>query len=92
MGLLSRKPKLDSCLVCSELVEQGQMSKHLEQHVVAVTDENGDRAYTFECPRCGGFPRAYGARKPEQQARAEAAFIFNGHIDMGHDKMGMAWR
>lgn len=31
----------------SDLVEHREMSKHLEQRVIAVTDENGDRAYTF---------------------------------------------
>lgn len=92
MGLFDRKPRLDTCVICSELIAQDQLREHYEEHVIPVTDENGDRAYTFECPRCGKCPRAFGARKPDHIAREDAARMLAAHVSMGHNKMGLQWR
>lgn len=66
MGIFSRKPKLHTCLFCSETVvdERSDMWEHYKIHLIEVTDNNGNRAFTFECPRCGLMDQAWGGGRP----------------------------
>jgi hypothetical protein len=82
--LFSRKPKLESCFFCSELVEKDDLLKHYETHVFEVTDVNGDRAYTFKCPRCGTMDQAWGAGRPDDSARFKAACAVATHLMQSH--------
>jgi hypothetical protein len=84
MALFSRKPKHEGCFFCSEAVEKPALLKHYETHVFAVTDENGDRAYSFECPRCGAMDRAWGAGRPDDSARFKAAAAIAVHLMQSH--------
>ena len=75
MGLFSKKPKLHSCVFCSELVPDETSSKmdHYETHLIEVTDNNGHQAYTFECPRCGMMDQAWGGGRSHPKSNATAA-------------------
>lgn len=84
MALFSRKPKRTTCFLCSEAVEEAALLTHYESHVFAVTDDNGDRAYSFVCPRCGTMDRAWGAGRPEDSARFKAASAIAVHLMQSH--------
>ncbi|HEX4436814.1 MAG TPA: hypothetical protein VH061_08460 [Solirubrobacteraceae bacterium] len=60
------------------------MIKHYEMHVFKVTDDNGDRAFSFSCPRCGTMNHAWGAGQPDDSARFKAAAAVAGHLMERH--------
>lgn len=84
--LFSRKPKQISCPFCSEQVQDTRTAKldHWETHVFPVTDNNGERAFTFECPKCGPSDRAWGAGRTEESARLKAASAVGVHLMERH--------
>ena len=65
--LFSRKPKLHNCFFCSEAVENSAKTEHYKTHLIEVTDNNGQRAFTFECPRCGMMDQAWGGGRPDPE-------------------------
>lgn len=79
MGLLSKKakgPKLHTCVFCSERVPGDRPSKneHYKTHLIEVTDNNGQQAFTFKCPQCGELmDQAWGGGKSDPQGTAVAA-------------------
>lgn len=75
MSLFSRKPKLHTCVFCSDLVPEDSLSKyeHYETHLIEVTDNNGHQAFTFKCPQCGLMDQAWGGGHSNPQSNAVAA-------------------
>jgi hypothetical protein len=71
MGLFGRK--MWQCFFCSNEVEKSALLEHYETHLIEVTDNNRQRAYTFECPRCGAMDLAWGGSKPDPTSHATAA-------------------
>lgn len=66
MGFFSRgptPPELRPCLICSEEHPNELADEHYKTHLISVTDNNGYAAFTFECPRCGPMPLAWGGGK-----------------------------
>lgn len=58
---------------------------HYETHLIAVTDNNGYQAFTFECPRCGMIDLAWGGGAPdEQMARSKAGAAVAVHLMQRH--------
>jgi hypothetical protein len=84
MGLFSRRPKLRTCFFCSELFEfdTTQDIEHYKTHLIEVTDVNGDRAFTFECPKCGPMDSAWGAKSHDPEDHA--AIAMKAHLMMTH--------
>lgn len=54
-ALFRRKQKLHTCVLCSALVpdELGEKMEHYQRHLIPVTNDAGEPAFTFSCPRCG---------------------------------------
>lgn len=77
MGLFSRKPKLHTCFFCSELVvdEHSARTEHYKTHLIEVTDNNGHRAFTFQCPRCGPMDQAWGGGRPDPEGNGVNAIF-----------------
>jgi len=77
MGLFSRKPQWHSCFFCSELVadERSAIWEHYKTHLIEVTDNNGHRAFTFECPRCGLMDEAWGGGRPDPESNGTSAIF-----------------
>lgn len=77
MGLFSRQPKLRSCFFCSELVvdEKSATWDHYRTHLIEVTDSNGNRAFTFKCPRCGLMDEAWGGGRPDPSVNGVSAIF-----------------
>ena len=73
MGLFSKKPKLEHCFYCSESFEEQELRAHFLTHLIEVTDDNGQRAYTFSCPRCGLMDQAWGGGRPDPQGNGVTA-------------------
>jgi hypothetical protein len=83
MGLFTRKPKLHTCFFCSELVaEGGAIGEHYKTHLIEVTDNNGYRAFTFKCPRCGPMDQAWGGGRPDPESNGVIAIF--GHLLQQH--------
>src|SRR3954452_7778334 len=80
--LFKKKSKLHSCFFCAQLVEPAAKREHYSSHLIEVTDENGDRAFTFECPRCGLMDRAWGGGRPDPEANGFNAIA--AHLMMSH--------
>lgn len=80
----SRKPKLHTCFFCSELVADDRPSKraHYKTHLIEVTDNNGQRAFTFECPRCGMMDQAWGGGRPDPESNGVNAIFV--HLMQSH--------
>ena len=83
-ALFSRKPKMTTCFMCSQAVAKDELQTHYATHVFEVVDENGERAYSFECPRCGVMDRAWGAGRPDDSARLRAASAVAVHLMQSH--------
>lgn len=83
--LFSRKPKLHTCFFCSEQVPDEAVAKreHYVSHLIEVTDNNGQRAFTFECPRCGLMDQAWGGGRPDPQGNGVTAIY--AHLLMSHN-------
>jgi hypothetical protein len=78
------KPKIGYCFLCSQSIEGNYLSKHYEEHLIPVTDTDGQSAYTFECPKCGAMDRAWGGRSlNDNAARSSAASAIALHL---HDR------
>ena len=77
MGLFSRKPKLHSCVFCSEVVvdESVTIWEHYATHLIGVTDNNGNEAFTFECPHCGLMDEAWGGGRPDPSSNGVSAMF-----------------
>ena len=88
MPLFSKRPELPKLIACpfcsAQVVIDESRYEHWETHLIAVTDDNGDRAYIFECPLCGPSDLAYGARKPDAAARHAAAYVVDIHVSQRH--------
>ena len=82
--LFSRKPKLHSCFFCSELVPDDGLAKdeHYRTHLIEVTDNNGQRAFTFKCPRCGLMDQAWGGGRSNPESAGVAAITV--HVMQRH--------
>lgn len=74
MGLFSRS-KMQQCLFCSTSVDSSIILEHYVDHLIEVTDNNGHRAYTFKCPRCGLMDQAWGGGRPNPQSNATSAIV-----------------
>ncbi len=78
-------PNAIPCPFCSSQVPvDSNRYSHWESHLIAVTDNNGDRAYIYRCPQCGPSDLAYGAGKSEPQARRHAAYVVDVHVEQRH--------
>jgi hypothetical protein len=80
--LFSRKAKLHTCFFCSEAVEDPMKMEHYRGHLIEVVDDEGRRAFTFECPRCGLMDRAWGGGRPDPEGNgvnAIAAHLMQSH-------------
>ena len=75
MGLFNRKPALHTCFFCKELVPDDGLAKsaHYKTHLMEVTDNNGHRAFTFNCPRCGLMDEAWGGGRSNPENNAVSA-------------------
>jgi hypothetical protein len=75
VGLFTKREKLHTCVFCSESVpdDQPAKSEHYQTHLIEVTDNNGQRAFTFECPRCGLMDQAWGGGRPRPESNAVSA-------------------
>jgi hypothetical protein len=73
MGLFSSKSKTLSCFFCSAEVEKPTIMDHYRVHLIPVTDNDGQQAYTFECPRCGAMDLAWGGGRPNPMSNATSA-------------------
>lgn len=85
VGFLSKKkPKLQACVFCSELIPGDRPSKeeHYKTHLIEVTDNNGHQAFTFKCPRCGPQDMSWGGGKSDPQSIAAVAIV--GHYLQRH--------
>jgi hypothetical protein len=80
--LFSRKPKLHTCFYCSEAFEAGRDLEHYQTHLIEVTDVNGDRAFTFACPKCGAMDGAWGAQSHDP--KSSGAIAMAGHLMTAH--------
>lgn len=71
-ALFRRQPKLHGCFFCEESIldEHAEKLAHYETHLIEVTDNDGLRAFTFECPRCGLMDLAWGGGRPNPEATA----------------------
>ena len=78
------KNKTITCLVCSQAVPIGESFSHEKAHMIAVTDNNDQRAYTFKCPRCGPMDRAWGGGREEEAAREDAVQALRIHFMAEH--------
>lgn len=74
MALFARKPKVRTCFLCSQAVEL-PLLEHYNTHLIAVTDNNGLAAYTFECPRCGLMDEAWGGGRSNPASNATSAIV-----------------
>ncbi len=83
MGLFSRKPKTVACFFCAEQVEEADLLDHYHEHLIAVRDNNGHQAYTFECPRCGLMDLSWGGGRPNPKVNAAAALAL--HLNDRHN-------
>jgi hypothetical protein len=81
----NKKPKVVSCFLCSQPIEEhGEISHYKKEHLIPVTDNNDQRAYTFECPQCGLMDRAWGGGSPDTSAQSNAAMMINHHVKNHH--------
>ena len=84
-ALFERKPKLHTCLFCSELVVSDDplaMREHYRTHLIEVTDNNGQRAFMFRCPLCGPMDSAWGGGRPDPVGNGVSAIF--GHLLFSH--------
>jgi hypothetical protein len=78
MSLFARKtaprtaPTTEFCFLCSQGVET-RLEEHYITHLIPVTDNNGNAAYTFECPRCGPMDQAWGGGRLRPESNAASA-------------------
>jgi len=81
-----KSPRTITCPFCSEQVEDSSDAKmaHWETHLIPVTDNNGQLAFAFECPRCGPSDLAWGGGRPEEVARSTAAAGVAVHVMERH--------
>lgn len=79
MGLFSRSPKPHTCFFCSENVvdERAPRMEHYKKHLIEVTDNNGHRAFTFHCPRCGLMDQAWGGGRPDPESNGVNALFLH---------------
>jgi hypothetical protein len=80
--LFSRRPKLRDCFVCSQAVEESLLFAHYKSHLIEVTDNNGQQAFTFECPRCGLMDQAWGGGRPDPESNG--AIALQAHLMLKH--------
>ncbi|MBN9622371.1 MAG: hypothetical protein J0H06_05365 [Actinobacteria bacterium] len=73
MSLFRRGPKLHQCFFCSEAIPETEKYEHYRSHLIEVTDNNGQRAFTFECPVCGLMDEAWGGGRPVPESNAVSA-------------------
>jgi hypothetical protein len=73
MSLFRRGPKLHQCFYCSEAIPEPEKRDHYETHLIEVTDVNGQRAFTFDCPSCGRMDQAWGGGRPRPEMNAVSA-------------------
>jgi hypothetical protein len=83
LSLFSRKPKLHSCFFCSEQVEYPTKDAHYRTHLIEVTDNNGQQAFTFKCPRCGLMDQAWGGGRPNPEFNGVNAIYV--HLMQSHN-------
>jgi hypothetical protein len=85
MSLFGRKSKIRTCFLCTQAVD-ADLEAHYTTHLIAVTDNNGNAAYTFKCPRCGLMDRAWGGQSSDPKSNARAGIILHlmerHHIDL----------
>jgi hypothetical protein len=80
--LFSRKAKLHRCFFCAQEVDDATKLEHYVEHLIEVVDDEGRRAFTFECPRCGLMDRAWGGGRPDPEGNgvnAIAAHLLQRH-------------
>ena len=89
MGLFSKRPKWHTCVFCSESVNDDRSSKqeHYETHLIEVTDNNGQQAFTFECPKCGLMDQAWGGGRSHPKSNAFAGIAV--HYMERHGNMSL---
>ena len=90
MGLFGKKgPKLHTCRICSELVPDEKQAKqdHYVSHLIEVTDNNGHKAYTFKCPKCGLMDSAWGGGRSDPVMIGHAAIL--SHFMQSHSDMSV---
>ena len=82
--LFSRKPKLHTCFFCSELLVDDPVAQyeHYQTHLIEVTDNNGNRAFTFKCPQCGLMDQAWGGGRPDPASNAYSGICV--HLKQRH--------
>ncbi|HUA73166.1 MAG TPA: hypothetical protein VL988_00250 [Solirubrobacteraceae bacterium] len=81
--LFGRKPKAHSCFFCAEEVEDATKWGHYKTHLIEVVDDNGQRAFTFECPRCGPMDQAWGGGRPDPEGNGVNAI--RAHLLLQHN-------
>lgn len=84
MPLFARKPKTETCFLCSHEVDVPLM-EHYKEHLLAVRDNNGNEAFTFECPRCGLMDQAWGGGRSNPASNATSAIAV--HLMQRHSIM-----
>jgi hypothetical protein len=75
MPFFRRGPKLKECFFCDAVIEDEPIGRyeHYQTHLIEVTDNNGHRAFTFECPTCGLMTEAWGGGRPNPESNATSA-------------------
>lgn len=80
-----KKPEIVSCFFCSQDFENYALKSHYKEHLIQVTDNDGQTAYTFRCPKCGMMDMAWGGRSlNDNAAQTTAAFAIAYHLDKEH--------
>lgn len=82
MSLFRRAPKTEPCFFCAESVEKDTRHDHYRTHLIEVTDNNGNQAFTFRCPRCGLMDQAWGGGRSDPAGNASAAIVV--HLNDRH--------
>jgi hypothetical protein len=80
--LFARKPKIHSCFFCAQEIEDATKLRHYKTHLLEVVDNNGHRAFTFECPKCGLMDQAWGGGRPDPEGNGVNAIA--AHLLMQH--------
>jgi hypothetical protein len=86
VGLFERTPQTRNCPLCGESIldESSLKREHMESHLFEVTDNNGLRAYAFNCPSHGGSDLAWGGGKEEALAKGTAISCILAHCNERH--------